>query len=119
MCPRALVAVCAWGALCKAAVTGYTSRAFGIQSDLVDSFRVALANGTIVTASAQEHPDLYWALRGGTGGNFGVVLQVTYRIQRLDQVWAWAISWDAVHAAQVLTLMQAGYMKTGAPYALA
>ena len=53
---------------------GYTSRAFGIQSDLVDSFRVALANGTIVTASAQEHPDLYWALRGGTGGNFGVVL---------------------------------------------
>ncbi len=71
---------------------GYTSRAFGIQSDLVDSFRVALANGTIVTASAQEHSDLYWALRGGTGGNFGVVLQVTYRMQRLDQVWAWAIS---------------------------
>eukprot|EP01030_Chromulinospumella_sphaerica_P000507 gene507-503_t len=97
---------------------GYTSRAFGIQSDLVDSFRVAQANGTIITASAQEHPDLYWALRGGTGGNFGVVLQVTYRMQRLDQVWAWAISWDAVHAAQVLTLMQAGYMKTGAPDAL-
>lgn len=44
---------------------------------------------------------------------------MTYRIQRLDQVWAWAISWDAVHAAQVLTLMQAGYMKTGAPDALA
>jgi len=97
---------------------GYTSRAFGIQSDLVDSFRVALADGTIVTASAQEHSDLYWALRGGTGGNFGVVLQVTYRMQRLDQVWAWAISWDAMHAAQVLTLMQAGYMKTGAPDAL-
>ena len=67
---------------------GYTSRAFGIQSGLVDSFRVALANGTIITASAQEHSDLYWALRGGTGGNFGVVLQVTYRMQRLDQVWA-------------------------------
>lgn len=97
---------------------GYTSRAFGIQSDLVESFRVALASGTVVTASAQEHPDLYWALRGGTGGNFGVVLQVTYRMQRLDQVWAWAISWDAVHAAEVLTLMQAGYMKTGAPDAL-
>ena len=45
--------------------------------------------------------DLYWALRGGTGGNWRVVLQVTYRM-RLDQVWAWAISWDAVHAAQVL-----------------
>jgi len=97
---------------------GYTSRAFGIQSDLVESFRVALANGTIVTASAQDHPDLFWALRGGTGGNFGVVLQVTYRMHRLDQVWAWAISWDQAHAAQVLTLMQKSFMKTGAPDAL-
>ncbi|WP_298210594.1 FAD-binding oxidoreductase [Acidovorax sp.] len=94
---------------------GYTSRAFGIQSDLVESFRVALANGSIVTASAHDHPDLFWALRGGTGGNFGVVLQVTYRMHRLDQVWAWAISWDQAHAAQVLTLMQKSFMKTGAP----
>lgn len=97
---------------------GYTSRAFGIQSDLVDAFRVALADGRIVTASAEENPDLFWALRGGTGGNFGVVLQVTYRMQRLDQVWAWAISWDEAHAAEVLALMQARFMKTGAPDAL-
>jgi len=97
---------------------GYTSRAFGIQSDLVESFRVALASGTIVSASAQENPDLYWALRGGTGGNFGVLLQVTYRMHRLHQVWAWAISWDAAHAAQALTLMQNRFMKTGAPDAL-
>ena len=65
---------------------GYTSRAFGIQSDLVESFRVALANGTIVQANAHDHPDLYLAMRGGTGGNFGVLLQVTYRMHRLDQV---------------------------------
>ena len=97
---------------------GYTSRQFGIQSDLVESLRVALANGTIVTASANEHPDLFWAMRGGTGGNFGVLLQVTYRMFRLDQVWAWSISWDEAHAAQVLTLMQHGFMKTGAPDAL-
>ncbi|RZJ15331.1 MAG: FAD-binding oxidoreductase [Acidovorax sp.] len=97
---------------------GYTSRAFGIQSDVVESFRVALADGSIITASAGNHADLYWAMRGGTGGNFGVLLQVTYRMQRLDQVWAWAISWDEAHAAQVLTLMQNQFMKTGAPDAL-
>jgi len=97
---------------------GYTSRAFGIQSDMVESFRVALADGRIVTASAQENAPLYWALRGGTGGNFGVLLQVTYRMVRLDQVWAWAVSWDAAHAAQVLALMQRQFMKTGAPDAL-
>ena len=97
---------------------GYTSRAFGIQSDVVESFRVALADGSIIIASAGQHADLYWAMRGGTGGNFGVLLQVTYRMQRLDQVWAWAISWDEAHAAQVLTLMQNQFMKTGAPDAL-
>ena len=97
---------------------GYTSRAFGIQSDMVESFRVALADGTIVLASAAENPELFWAMRGGTGGNFGVLLQVTYRMVRLDDVWAWAISWDEAHAAEVLTLMQRDFMKTGAPDAL-
>lgn len=97
---------------------GYTSRAFGIQSDMVESFRVALASGQIVTASAAENPELFWAMRGGTGGNFGVMLQVTYRMVRLDDVWAWSISWDEAHAAQVLTLMQRDFMKKGAPDAL-
>ncbi|GKT20430.1 FAD-binding oxidoreductase [Acidovorax sp. SUPP3334] len=97
---------------------GYTSRAFGIQSDLVQSMRVMLADGSIVVASETENDLLYWALRGGTGGNFGVVLQVTYRMVPLDQVWAWSISWDAAHAAEVLALMQTSYMKTGAPDAL-
>jgi len=97
---------------------GYTSRAFGIQSDMVESFRVALADGTIVTANARENSNLFWAMRGGTGGNFGVLLQVTYRMVRLDQVWAWSISWDEAHAAEVLTLMQRDFMRTGAPDAL-
>ncbi len=97
---------------------GYTSRAFGIQSDCAVSFRIALADGSIVNANALEHADLYWALRGGTGGNFGVLLQVTYRMVPQASVWAWAISWDQAHAAQVLTLMQTAYMKTGAPDAL-
>lgn len=97
---------------------GYTSRAYGIQSDRVERMRIALADGRIVTASAEEHPDLFWALRGGTGGNFGIVLQVSYRMVRLDQVWAFAVSWEAAHAAQVLELMQRDFMKTGAPDAL-
>ncbi|MDA8457227.1 FAD-binding oxidoreductase [Acidovorax sp. GBBC 3334] len=98
---------------------GYTSRQFGIQSDMVESMRVALADGkTIVTASATENPLLYWALRGGTGGNFGVLLQVTYRMVQLPQVWAWSISWDAANAADVLVMLQKDFMRTGAPDAL-
>ena len=97
---------------------GYTSRAFGIQSDLVESMRVALADGRIVTASTSENPLLYWAMRGGTGGNFGVLLQVTYRMLPLDQVWAWSIGWNAASAAQALELLQKQYMRSGAPDAL-
>jgi len=96
---------------------GYTSRAFGIQSDNVQSFRIALApghpEGAVVTASADAHSDLFWALRGGTGGNFGIVTRVCYRAVRLPAVWAWAIAWDADHVAEALTVMQSDYMLTG------
>lgn len=98
---------------------GYTSRQFGIQSDMVESMRVLLADGkTIVTASATEEPNLYWAMRGGTGGNFGVLLQVTYRMVPLPSVWAWSIGWDAADAADVLVLLQKDFMRSGAPDAL-
>lgn len=92
---------------------GYTSRKFGIQSDCVNAFRVMLADGSIATASATENSDLFWAMRGGTGGNFGVLLQVTYNMAPLDKLWAFAISWSEPYAAQVLTLMQQQYMRTG------
>ncbi len=94
---------------------GYTSRAFGIQSDKAAAFRVALASGDVVTATDSENPDLFWALRGGTGGNFGVVLQVSYHMVRLPSVWGWSITWQAEQAAQVLELLQAQYTRQGAP----
>ena len=53
---------------------GFTSRTFGMHSDNVTSFRMMLANGRTVTASPDINSDLFWAVRGGTGGNFGVLL---------------------------------------------
>ncbi|WP_225832042.1 FAD-binding oxidoreductase [Streptomyces sp. NK08204] len=52
---------------------GLFTRSIGMASDKVKSARVVLADGSYVTASAEEHSDLYWALRGGGGGNFGIV----------------------------------------------
>ncbi|MFD3700433.1 FAD-binding oxidoreductase [Streptomyces sp. NPDC058646] len=58
---------------------GFPSRKFGMGSDRLVSARVVLACGTTVRAAQDEHPDLYWALRGGGGGNFGVVTDFEVR----------------------------------------
>jgi FAD/FMN-containing dehydrogenase len=53
--------------------------------DNVLAFELVTAEGEQITASATEHPDLFWALRGG-GGNFGVVTAIEYRLHRLGAV---------------------------------
>ena len=76
----------------------------------------------IVVANASTNPDLWWAVRGGTGGNFGVLLSVTYALVPLTQVSGWALAWplstsaDVTTALQVLLLLQSKYMR-GSSYA--
>lgn len=59
----------------------------GLACDNVLSFQVVTAEGRVLTASAEEHPDLYWALRGG-GGNFGAVVSMEYRLYPISTVLA-------------------------------
>ena len=58
---------------------GWLARQAGLACDSVLSFEVVTAEGEVLRASASQHPDLYWALRGG-GGNFGVVTEFEFRL---------------------------------------
>lgn len=57
---------------------GAQSRHAGLLCDQLTSASVVLPNGQAVTASAASNPDLFWALRGGGGGNFGVTTSLTF-----------------------------------------
>jgi hypothetical protein len=64
---------------------GWLSRKYGLTCDNVLSFEMVTAEGEVMRATVDEHPDLFWALRGG-GGNFGVVTSFEYRLHPVSQV---------------------------------
>jgi FAD/FMN-containing dehydrogenase len=85
---------------------GFSSLRFGLHCDVARELTVMLADGSEVVASADENADLFWAMRGGTGNNFGVLLDAGYVAAPLAAVTGFAVSWPADAAADALVRLQ-------------
>ncbi len=103
-----LVTTC--GVVSHTGVGGYTlgggfgrlNRKFGLAIDNLVSAEIVTADGQVRRASAEQEPDLFWAIRGG-GGNFGVVTQFEYRLHPFDRTpLSGAIVWPFDQAREVL-----------------
>ncbi len=64
---------------------GWLARKYGLAIDSLVAVEIVTADGEVRTASATEHPDLFWAVRGG-GGNFGIVTRFCYRLSPVGEV---------------------------------
>ena len=81
---------------------GVLGRAYGLTCDAMVSAQIVTADGTVLTCDRGRHEDLYWACRGGGGGNFGVVTSFTFRTVPIPELALFTVDWPWSAASEVL-----------------
>jgi FAD/FMN-containing dehydrogenase len=99
--PSGILSTTGVGGLTLGGGLGHLARTCGLSIDNVLSVDMVLADGRFVTASADENPDLFWAIRGG-GGNFGVVTSFLFKLHPISTVYAGPMLWEMDIAADVM-----------------
>jgi hypothetical protein len=85
---------------------GVIDRMFGLACDNMLSAQVVTASGSVLTASSAENSDLYWALRGAGGGNFGVVTSFEFSTHPVSELGLFTLVFEWSDAAAVLSAWQ-------------
>ena len=86
---------------------GFSDKMFGMSCDRLLSTTVVLADGSVVEASENSHPDLFWAVRGGAGNNFGVHTSFTFGYDQFaGDVAFYSFKWSIDRVQPVMAAMQ-------------
>ena len=86
---------------------GLAARAFGMSCDNLMGAHVVTADGKLHHVNKQSDPNFLWALRGGGGGNFGVVTQFTFKVHKIPrQTSYFFVSWPSSRAADAIAAWQ-------------
>jgi FAD/FMN-containing dehydrogenase len=99
--PAGIISTTGVGGLTLGGGIGHLTRQCGLTIDNVLAVDMVLADGRFVTASAKEHADLFWAVRGG-GGNFGVITAFIYRAHPIHTNYAGPLLYPLEDSAEVL-----------------
>jgi FAD/FMN-containing dehydrogenase len=100
--PSGIISTTGVGGLTLGGGIGHLTRKCGLTIDNLLEAELVLASGERVRANSEEHPDLYWAIRGG-GGNFGVVTSFLFRLHEVGTVVAGPTFWPVELGADVLS----------------
>ena len=104
--PAGLVSHTGVGGLTLGGGMGWLTRKFGLSIDNLVAAEVVTADGQVRRASAGEHPDLFWAIRGG-GGNYGVVTSFEFALHEVDPIVQFGLFfWPLDQGAQALRLVR-------------
>jgi FAD/FMN-containing dehydrogenase len=101
--PSGLISTTGVGGLTLGGGIGYLSRTYGLTIDNLPGVDMVLADESFVTANANEHADLFWAVRGG--GNFGAVTSFEFQLHPIGTVYGGPMIWP-FEAADLLPFWQ-------------
>ena len=90
------------GGLTLGGGVGWMVRTHGLTIDSLRAAELVTADGRVLRVSAEEYPDLFWAIRGG-GGNFGVVTSFDFAAQPCKGIVGGSVIYDTAEAHSVLT----------------
>jgi FAD/FMN-containing dehydrogenase len=100
--PSGIISTTGVGGLTLGGGLGHLTRRFGLTIDNLLEAELVLASGETARASADEHPDLFWAIRGG-GGNFGVVTSFVFGLHEVGTIFGGPTFWSIEESATVLS----------------